>query len=201
MLKKIPNSNIAAIIERYQLTEEALAVLSPNMLPKQAIDALVEKELYNDSIQFIAHALPMIDGIFWASEALSLRKNEWDNTQLQAINSAKHWLQQPNETNRIRANQLADRIGLDVAPAWVAKAVYWSGTGSIVSPELPTVMPPDFLYGHAIAAAISIAAAIPEWQPEDIGYEKFYLTVIEQGINIAQGAPLHITLLTINGES
>ncbi len=201
MLKKIPNTNIASIIERYQITEEALAVVSPKMLPKQAIDTLIDKKLYNDTIQFLAHALPMMDGIYWASEALSLRKNEWNDAQLQTINSAINWLQQPNETNRIRANQLAERIGLEEAPAWVAKAVYWSGTGSIVAPELPSVMPPAFLYGHAIAAAISIAAAVPEWQQSDIGFEKFYLAVIEKGINIAQGAQLHMTLLTMNGES
>jgi len=201
MLKKIPNTNIASIIERYQITEEALAVVSPKMLPKQAIDILVKNKLYNDTIQFIAHALPMMDGIYWASDALSLRKNEWSDAQLHTINSAINWLQQPNETNRIRANQLAERIGLEEAPAWVAKAVYWSGTGSIVDPELPSVMPPAFLYGHAIAAAISIAAAVPEWQKSDIGFEKFYLAVIEKGISIAQGTPLHMTLLTMNGES
>jgi len=200
MLKKIPNTNIASIIERYELTEEAQAILLAKMTPKQAIDNLVEAKLYNDTIQFIAHALPMIDGIYWASEALALRTKEWDTLQLHTINSARKWLQQPNETNRIRADQLADRAGLEVAPAWVAKAVYWSGTGSIVAPELPAVMPPDFLYGHAVAAAISIAAAVPAWQEDDIGYEKFYLAVIKHGIDIAQGAKLDIKLLAIEEE-
>ena len=139
----------------------------------------------------------MIDGIFWACKALVLRIDEWDNPQRQAINSAIQWLQQPNETHRIRANQLGDRIGLEVAPAWIAKAVYWSGTGSIVAPELPAVMPPAYLYGHAIAATISVAAAVPAWKDGDIGYEKFYLNVIEQGLNIAQGSPLQIKLLTM----
>lgn len=200
MLKKIPNKNIDSIIERYQLTEGAQTVLDLNMSPKQAIESLVEVKLYNDAIQFIAHALPMIDGIYWASEALALRIGEWDNPQRQAINSARQWLQHPNETNRIRANQLADRIGLEVAPAWIAKAVYWSGTGSIVAQELPTVMPPAFLYGHAIAAAISVAAAVPAWQDGDMGYENFYLKVVEQGLNIAQGSSLNITLLSMSEE-
>ena len=197
MFKKIPNTNIASIIERYELTEDAQAILDSNMSPKQAIASLVDEKLYNDAIQFIAHALPMIDGIYWASESLALRLDEWDNPQRHIINSARQWLQQPNETNRIRANQLAERIGLEVAPAWIAKAVYWSGTGSIVAPELPAVMPPPFLYGHAIAAAISVAAAVPAWKKGDIGYEKFYLKVIENGINLADGSPLRIKLLEI----
>jgi len=197
-MKKIPNSNIASIIERYELTEDAQAILLAKMTPLQAINSLVENKLYNDAIQFIAHALPMIDGIYWASESLALRVNEWNAPQLHAINSVRNWLQQPNETNRIRANQLADRISLEEAPAWVAKAVYWSGTGSIVEPELPAVMPPAFLYGHAIAAAISVAAAVPQWQEGDMGFEKFYLKVIKQGLEVAQGTPLHIELLTIS---
>jgi len=200
MYKKIPNTNIASIIERYELTEDAKAVLAPTMSPKQAIESLVDVKLYNDAIQFIAHALPMIDGIYWASESLALRLDEWDNSQRQTINSTRQWLQLPNETNRIRANQLAERIGLEVAPAWIAKAVYWSGTGSIVAPELPAVMPPAFLYGHAIAATISIAAAVPAWKKGDIGYEKFYQKVIEHGINLAEGSPLRIKLLTMTEE-
>jgi hypothetical protein len=197
MFKKIPNTNIASIIERYEITEDAHAILDPKMSPKQAIESLVGVKLYNDAIQFIAHALPMIDGIYWASESLALRLDEWDNAQRHTINSARQWLQQPNETNRIRANQLAERIGLEAAPAWIAKAVYWSGTGSIVAPELPAVMPPAFLYGHAIAAVISIAAAVPAWKKGDIGYEKFYLKVIEHGVSLANGSPLQIKLLPI----
>ena len=200
MLKKIPNTTIAPIIERYEPTEEAQALLAPALAPQQTVELLMEAKLYFDTVQFLAHALPMIDGIYWASEAVALRANEWNDTELHAINSAKQWLQQPNETNRIRADQLAERVGLEVAPAWVAKAVYWSGTGSIVAPELPAVMPPAFLYGHAVAAAISIAAAVPAWQEQDMGAEAYYLKVIELGLNIARGAPLKIELLTIKEE-
>lgn len=200
MLKKIPNTTIASIIERYELTEEAQAILTMKMSPLQAIETLVKAELYNEATQFIAHGLPMIDGIFWASEALSLRLQEWDETEKHAINSALQWLQQPNETNRVRANQLAERVGLESAPAWVAKAVYWSGTGSIVDPKLPSVMPPPFLYSHAIAAAISVSAAVPAWEKGEMGAKKFYQKVIEHGIQLAQGAPLTIKLLPIDEE-
>lgn len=199
MYKKIPNKTIASIIERYEPSAEAAEILAPALTPQQAVELLTDAKLYFDTVQFLAHALPMVDGIYWASEAVSLRANEWDDTQLQAINSAKNWLQQPNETNRVRADQLAERVGLEAAPAWVAKAVYWSGTGSIVSPELPAVMPPPFLYGHAVAATIAITAAVPEWKDGDLGAEAFYLKVIEQGLSIANGAPLKIELLDIEG--
>ncbi|SFC90068.1 DUF6931 family protein [Pseudoalteromonas denitrificans] len=201
MYKKIPNTSVASILSRYELSEDAQNCTNPDMTPALAIESLQTAKLYNDVIQFIAHALPMVDAINWASIVLEIREKEWSETQVHAINSARNWLKQPNETYRIRANQLADRVGLETAPAWVAKAVYWSGTGSIVAPELPAVMPPAFLYGHAVAAAITVAAAVPLWQKEDMGYEKFYIKAIQLGLEIANGQAVTTTLLSIKEEA
>lgn len=187
MLKKIPYKNIDVITRRYKLTDEAKVILVNDKTPEQAITALVKAKQYNDTVQFIAHGLPVMDAILWATESLALRREEWNDAEQHAIDSAKNWLKQPNETLRIRANQLSERVGLEAAPAWVAKAVYWSGTGSIVAPELPVVMPPPFLYAHSVAATITIAAAVPQWAEEGMGYEQFYLKVITQGLFIAKG--------------
>ena len=200
MLKKIPNKDISSIISRYQLSDEAKPLLTPGLTPQAAIEVLQHHELYNDVVQFIAHGLPMIEAIAWASEAMDLRIPDWDEPQGMAINAARNWLKQPNETLRIRASQLADRVGLECAPGWVAKAVYWSGTGSIVDPDLPAVMPPPFLYGHAAAAAITIAAAVPQWD----NYQEFYRQVIAMGISIANGQAVNtqpiVTIETSNEE-
>ena len=197
MLKKIPNTTIDSIISRYQLSEQAQESLTATMSPLEAINKLSANELYNDAVQFIAHGLPVIEAIYWGCDALALRKGAWDEQQNQAINAALTWLRQPNETHRIRASQLADRVGLESAPAWIAKAAYWSGTGSIVAPELPAVMPPPFLYGHAVSAAITVAAAVPKWQEGDMGYQAYYQAVIERGIAIANGQKLDVSLIDV----
>ena len=196
MLKKIPNNTIASILTRYQPSAEAKIFLKAKLSPQQAIDNLLQAKLYNDLVQFIAHSLPMIDAIYWATEILSLRVNDWDEPQIKAINSVKTWLLNPNETYRIRANQLADRVGLESAAAWVAKAVYWSGMGSIVSPDLPDVLPPAFLYGQAVAASIIVAAAVPAWQDNENDATNFYLSAIKLALEIAQGKKVQIKLLT-----
>jgi len=193
MLKKIPNKNIASIISRYQLSEEAASLLTPQLTPEAAIAVLQEQELYNDVVQFIAHGLPVIEAIGWASEAMDFRREDWGEPEVMAINAARNWLAQPNETLRIRASQLADRAGLECAPGWVAKAVFWSGTGSIVEPDLPAVMPPPFLYGHAAAAAITVAAAVPQWD----NYQGFYRQVIELGIAIANGKTVNTQAMAL----
>jgi len=201
MFKKIPNQTIASILVRYELSDEAKLCIKDNMSPKEAVDALNDSNLLSDAVKFLSHALPMVDAINWASIVMELRENEWDETQIHTINSARNWLKQPNETHRVRANQLADRVGLESAPAWVAKAVFWSGTGSIVAPELPAVMPPAFLYGHAVAAAITVAAAVPQWQEGEMGYEQFYIKAIQLGIDIANGLNVKTELIKIKEES
>jgi hypothetical protein len=187
MLKKISYSNIDIITRRYKLSDDAKALLSKSLLPEDAIDILLSAKLYNDTVQFIAHGLPLIDAILWATKSLALRSEQWTEQENLTIDSVKHWLQKPNETLRIRANQLSERVGLESAPAWAAKAIFWSGTGSIVAPELPAVMPPPFLYAHSVTAAITIAAAVPQWPEGSMGYEKFYLEVIALGLAIAKG--------------
>lgn len=196
-MKKIPNQKISSIIKRYQLSDNAKQLLSSNMSPVEAIDTLRNAKLYPDSVQFIAHALPMVEAIYWATECLAIRKETWNEQQLQTINIVRQWLKQPNETLRIRANQLAERLGLEMAPAWTAKAIYWSGTGSIVDADLPEVLPPAFLYGQAVSSAIVIAAAVPAWPQED-GYEQYFQAAIDLGIEIARGQPLRINELLSN---
>lgn len=193
MYKKIPHQDIASILGRYQLSDEARQVLKPELSPAEAVEVLQQAKLASDVVQFLAHALPMMEAIFWASESMNLRLDAWTEQEKHTINAARNWLQKPDETHRVRANQLAERVGLESAPAWVAKAVFFSGTGSIVEPDLPVVMPPPFLYGHSVAAAITIAAAVPEWQ----GYAEFYTQVIQRGLAIAEGLPLQISLIEL----
>ena len=193
-MKKIPNQNISSIIKRYQLSDSAKELLAPGLSPVDAIEALKQAKLYSDAVQFIAHALPMVEAIYWATECLALSSDEWDDQRLQTLNTVRQWLKQPNETLRIRANQLAERLGLETAPAWTAKAIYWSGTGSIVDADLPQVLPPAFLYGQAVSSAIVIAAAVPAWSHDD-GYESYFQSSIQLGLAIANGQPLVINEL------
>lgn len=181
MYKKIPDTNISSILTRYTLSDEAKALLTPNLSPVQALKLLADNQLLNDQVQFIAHAIPMMDAIRWALACLALRQADWTEDESMALEITRQWLTQPDETTRVRAEVIAKRIGLEAAPAWLAQSVFWSGSGSIVAPDLPAVMPPPFLYAHAVAAAITVAAAIPQWD----NYKDFYQQAIHLGLTIA----------------
>jgi hypothetical protein len=162
-MKKIPYPQAGNITARYELSEEAAAVFDQDMSPAQWVALLQEKKQWHDLVQFLAHALPVMDAIGWGLDCLKLRQNDWTDDENTVLAQVEAWLDSPNETARIRINQLGQRLGLKGAPSWMTQAVFWSGTGSIVEPNLPVVLPPPYLYSHAVTAAISIAAVIPEW--------------------------------------
>nr|WP_247670945.1 hypothetical protein [Pseudoalteromonas sp. MMG005] len=156
IVNELKQCSIAQILSKYQASKEALAVLDLDWSPEHAVAVLCEKDLERDAIQLIAHGLPVMVAIRWGVRVLK-QKGELTRDHEKLLTCVESWLQSPNETLRIRSQQLAERIGLDVDIGWLGYAVFWSGTGSIVAPELPVVMPPDNMVGHAINAAILLS--------------------------------------------
>ena len=153
---ELKQQTIAVILSKYQPSKEAQAILDPTYSPEHAVQQLLKNELERDAIQLIAHGLPVMLAIRWGGRVLK-QKQDISAEGMKLMNCVENWLHSPNETLRIRAQQLAERIGLDTDIGWLGYAVFWSGTGSIVAPELPVVMPPDNMVGHAINAAILLS--------------------------------------------
>ena len=146
-------TTIGMVMSRYPVSDEAMQRLKPNMSPEQGVAVLQQDGLERDAIQLTAHFLPVMPCIRWGYNQISGREGLPDDQQ-HLVELVSQWLASPNETIRIRLQQLADRTGLDNACAWLAYAVFWCGTGSIVAPDLPVVLPPDNMVGHAVNAAI-----------------------------------------------
>lgn len=156
VLGQLKQASIATIISRYQASEEASKLLEPTLTPRQAVSALLKADLERDAIQLVAHGLAVMNAIRWGLQVVKASGGETDD-ELKVLSCVEGWLQSPSETLRIRAQQLAERVGLDNAFGWLAYSVFWSGTGSIVAPELPVVLPPENMVGHAINAAILLS--------------------------------------------
>lgn len=182
--KKIPYQSCGQILPRFSASEEALEVLNEEMPVAQAIQTLQENELNNDLIQFLAHALPVREAIWWAAMTLLQRQDVWSTSQVQCIQTAQQWAQSPSEELRRKSELLANRLDLNCGPSWLAQAVFWNGSGSIVAPDLPAVLPDPFLYAKAVAGAINHSAALPTWNHTD----QYYTKSIGYAINIASGS-------------
>lgn len=156
IIDQLKQPNVAQTIIRYPISDQANAIIKPEMAPATAIAKLQESSLERDAIQLIAHGLPIMQSIRWGLMTLR-QKSTWQPDDEAIFDCVERWLASPNETLRIRAQQLAERKGLEHASAWLGYAIFWSGTGSIVPADLPAVMPPDNMVGHAINASILMA--------------------------------------------
>ncbi|MGF1755678.1 hypothetical protein L4C33_19040 [Vibrio makurazakiensis] len=184
MYKKIPYKTGRQLLDRFSSSDEAQALVTEDLPIKESIDVLVENKLYFDLIQFLAHGLPVREAIWWAAHCLEVRNDVWSSMQTQCINTAKQWVKSPSEEQRRKSELFANRLNLNCGPSWLAQAVFWNGSGSIVSPDLPAVMPDPFLYSKAVAGSINHSAALPNWQ----GTEEYYLKATELALEIARGS-------------
>ncbi len=183
ILKKIPYKNGSQILPRFKASEDALALIDDETNVQQTIQILSENKCYFDLIQFIAHALPVREAIWWAALCLEQRSDDWSATQIQCLSTAKEWVQSPSEELRRKSELFSNRLELNCGPSWLAQAVFWNGSGSIISPELPAVLPDPFLYAKAVAGAINHAAALPEWD----NYDTYITNSITIALDIASG--------------
>ncbi|WP_281647499.1 hypothetical protein [Parendozoicomonas sp. Alg238-R29] len=182
MLIKIPYPKAMQITERYKPSEELQDHLSAELSPEQLIQILEREKLYQDLVVFLAHGLPPRECVAWGLTCCNSVETPYNQAEKEALIAAKVWYQQPDEPNRRFAEQAAQKAELQTAPGWVAQAVFWS-SGSITAPETPVVAPPPWLYCHAIAGAVNLAAVLPDGSKT----EKRYPLFIKYGVSLAAG--------------
>src|SRR5262245_10435796 len=179
----LASGSAAEICERFPIGAEAGALIRAGMRPQEFLDVLIENGELVDAVQFLAHALPRREAVWWACRAalgtVAAGQEE------AALRAAEAWVVEPVEENRIVAQGAAEAAGYDTPAGCAAAAAAWSG-GSLAPPGAPVVPPGEFLTAHGVAAAVMLAAvrgpaeAIPE----------AYRTLLMQGLAIARGEEL-----------
>ncbi|WP_194436108.1 DUF6931 family protein [Vibrio fluminensis] len=182
-MKKIPYQNSQKILSRFELSDDAKPLIETNSSPAAVIATLEKRALYIDLANFFAHALPMRESIWWATQSVGLRKQDLSSLENQVISESANWVKQPNEAMRRTLEIKIEPLPNESCAKWVGRAVFWSGHGSIAPIDNPVVMPADHLYAKAVGGAVNTAAALPEWS----GYKAYYKRVFEMAIDIANG--------------
>ncbi|WP_281558494.1 hypothetical protein [Thalassomonas sp. RHCl1] len=196
--KKFPYASIEPLLVHFDLSEQALEHVKPQMPPAEALAQLWTQQLYIDAINLLAYSLPRRESIWWACQCLTLRQAVFSEVQIACLDNAKLWLQDPVEVLRRRAEYYAKRLGSDCGPGWLALAVFWNGSGSIIASGEPEVMPKPFLYAAAVAGAVNLTGVKPE-QSETV-LSEYYRRVFDSGLDIASGGQgvLSADMLTEN---
>jgi hypothetical protein len=182
-LVKVNAATAAEICARVYLDKEALQLLRPAMNPREFVEALVEKKQYLAGMDFIAHALPPREAIWWGCLCLQQtcgdKLEPWERA---AARAAVQWVLQPNEANRAAAKRPADVLGL-VSPAGALAAAANQTGGSVAPPNVPPVPPSPFAPARAVAIAVKVAST--KGDPDKI--QATERSFIELGIAVAEG--------------
>ncbi|MEQ1826387.1 MAG: FHA domain-containing protein [Pirellula sp.] len=142
------------------LSEESLEVAKVAADPKRFGETLVQGSLLKDALCWYAHTLPKPKAVLWACSCVGdTMQSETDTVQLAAYQAAKQWANEPNESNRQSAAQLADACKYEGVGGILAAAAGWSG-GSLGPSNQPDVPPDDRLTARCICAALTIADSL-----------------------------------------
>jgi len=171
-LARIKESTAAEVCANFDLDEGAKRLLRDGMSPQEFVDVLIQKESYVDAIEFLAHALPVREGIWWGGlcmqHALGENLSAADKV---AAAAALWWLIEPGETNRLAA----------AAPAESADPL--SPAGALALAASQTANAPPFASARAIARAVKLASL----RKESVGIAKLQRAYVGLGLVVAEG--------------
>jgi len=168
---------ISAVAE---LGESAMALVRPEIHPREYVGLLVEQKLYPDAVRFLAHALPKREAVWWAWVTARRAAGEKPPPPIKAaLDATERWIAQPSEENRRAAMAAAEKAGFDSAAGCAGLGAFFSG-GSLAPPELPPVPPGEYLTAKAVSGAVIFAAVAgePEKAPEK------FKSFVAQGVDV-----------------
>ncbi|WP_370981188.1 hypothetical protein [Agaribacterium sp. ZY112] len=183
-LVKIQALTAEELLNHFELTDEGSEdVVILDTAPQISIERLRDAGFFHDSVKLLAHGLPKREAVWWA--CLAARKAqtpETDEANINALLAAEAWAKKPSEDNRLRCKELGELTKSKTAASWAATAAAWC-TGSMTPEGEPEVPPPEYLFAHAVAGCVSLAAALID--PEKL--EENYKYFIAQGLDLARG--------------
>jgi hypothetical protein len=154
-----PIKSAQEVCARAQLGSEALGLLQQDQTPAAYFNVLVAEKHYRDAVRFAANLLEPAQAVWWgcvcAWQALKPNPNPPQSSALQA---AVHWVLDPTEPRRRRAESAGKAAGAGTPAGAVALAAFYS-SGSLAPANLPEVLPPPGLSAQMVAGAILLAAA------------------------------------------
>jgi hypothetical protein len=157
-LVKIQAMSAADICARFLLNREARALLGNGMAPGPFIEALTGHKQYIAGIEFLAHALPAREAIWWGCLCLQHAcGNELSAPpDRAAATAAVQWVLRPGDSTRGAAKVQAEAAGLASVAGTLAMGAYQTGPG-YASPGGPPIAAPPFGTAQAVANAVKLA--------------------------------------------
>ncbi|ALN74618.1 hypothetical protein [Aureimonas sp. AU20] len=181
-IRKISGATAAEICGRVALSAEAKAYLTPSLSPQGLLTLLDRSGLFADAVRFLAFALPVREGVWWACMTGIAIPGAASADPDPAYNAAQDWVYEPTDERRFLCLQAAESVQSATPGAYAALAAFWSG-GSMAPEGLPEVPPDPVLAPTGIAASILLAVAAGDPRRSD----QLFRDAIGRGIDIGNG--------------
>jgi hypothetical protein len=183
VMNKVKAAKAAEICKRFDLRDEAQSLLRDGLSPREFVDALLVHKQYQTAIQFMAHALPPREAIWWGCLCLEhINRTQWTEAEKAAGKAVVQWVLDPSEENRQAAKAPGESAGIGTPAGSLALATSWTG-GSMTAANLPPVPPGPYLPAKGVAAAASLAAV----KGDPIKIADTQRLFVELGIGVAEG--------------
>jgi len=171
-LVKIQAGTAAEICQRFHAPPDARALLREGMGPRQFIEALTAKKQYLAAIEFLAHAMPAREAIWWGCLCMQHACGEVLTPPERAAGiAAVRWVMQPTEENRGAARAPADAAGC-TSPAG---ALALAANGGL----------PPGPYGPAKSVVMAVKLSALKSPPA--GIIEAQRLFVELGVGVAEG--------------
>jgi len=191
-LTKVPAATAVEVCRNFELKTDARPLLSENQTPREFVEALLAERKNAAAIEFLAHALPAREAIWWGCLCLQhAGGSSASPPEVAAERAAVRWVLDPSEENRRAAKPAGETAGISTPGGCLAMAAAWTG-GSLAppvapvhpkAPPIPPVPPGPFLPAKAVAGAVTLAAVRSEPARIVDTQRRF----VELGIGVAEG--------------
>lgn len=182
-LVKITAATAAEVCAHFDLQDKAKQLLRDGMSPHDFAAALIENKMCVDAMEFMAHALPAREGIWWG--CLCMQHALGDNLSppdRSAAAAAVRWVMQPTEENRAMAGPPASAAPPPSGPGALARAAFQTG-GNVAPPGAPRMAPEPFAAAKALALAVTLSSI----KAEPAKIVKTQRAYVELAIQVAEG--------------
>jgi hypothetical protein len=191
-LVKIAAATAAEVCQNFELKKEARPLLKPAQTPREFLEALLAQKQHAAAIDFLAHALPPREAIWWGCLCLQqATRASLPPVEAAAEKAAARWVLDPTDENRGAAKSPAEAARMDTPAGCLAMAVSWTG-GSLAppvpsphakAPPIPPVPPGPYLPAKAVAGAVMLSAVKAE-PSRIVDTQRLF---VELGIGVAEG--------------
>jgi hypothetical protein len=147
------------ICTRFNIKKEAWALLREGMAPGEFAGALMAGKQYLNGIDFMAHALPPREAVWWGCLCLQHAcGNNLTPTDKAACRAAVQWVMESTQENGAAALAPAQAAGATSPAAGLAMAA--CQTGAIgAPPPAPPQGPTPYAAAKSVAGAIKMACS------------------------------------------